>query len=204
MRKFLLPTSAALAIAATSTAASAQSAQGFAVNRFEPSERGSEWFAGDTLDLRGSLRPALGVVGDYSYRSLAVYRPDGEISDSPVRNMIFAHVGGSLVLWDRLRVAASLPLQAFADGHTGRIGGNVFLPPRNDQGVGDLRLGADVRLFGEYGDVITGAVGLQLWAPTGRPRSIHERREDPDPAARDDRRRCRHPRVLGPDQSRLP
>jgi OmpA-OmpF porin, OOP family len=167
MRKFLLPSSAAIAIAASSTVASAQTAEGFAVNRFEPSERGSEWFAGDTLDLRGSFRPALGVVGDYSYRSLAVYRPDGEIDKSPVRNMLFAHLGGSLVLWDRVRLAASLPIQAFADGHTGTVAGNVFLPPPNEQGVGDLRLGADVRLFGEYGDVITGAVGLQVWVPTG-------------------------------------
>ena len=35
---------------------------GFLVDRFNPSERGSEWFALDTLDLRGALRPALGIV----------------------------------------------------------------------------------------------------------------------------------------------
>ncbi len=43
----------------------------------------------------------------------------------------------------------------------------MLLPPPSEQGIGDLRLGADVRLFGEYGGVATGAIGLQVWAPTG-------------------------------------
>ena len=29
-------------------------AQGFALNRFDPSEHGSDWFANESLDLRGS------------------------------------------------------------------------------------------------------------------------------------------------------
>src|SRR4051812_25157863 len=45
-------------------------AQGFSVNRFEPSERGSDWFTNESLDLRGAVRPAFGVVGDYQYRPL--------------------------------------------------------------------------------------------------------------------------------------
>src|ERR1019366_1461454 len=34
-------------------------------------------------------------------------------------------------------------------------------------GIGDLRLAADVRLFGTYGDPITPALGGRLWLPTG-------------------------------------
>src|SRR4029079_756585 len=33
--------------------------------------------------------------------------------------------------------------------------------------LGDLRLGADLRLFGTYGQAITGAIGLQAFLPTG-------------------------------------
>jgi hypothetical protein len=37
---------------------------GFALNCYEPSESGSEWFANDTLDLRGSVRPSIRAIGD--------------------------------------------------------------------------------------------------------------------------------------------
>lgn len=160
-----------LALAATFAAegrASAQEAAGYAVNRFEPSERGSDWFANESLDLRGKFRPALGVVGDYSYRPLVLYSADRTPLRSIVRNNLFAHVGGSFVLFERLRLAASLPVQMFADGHAGTFRGTFYPSPPNEQGVGDLRLGADLRLFGEYGGAITGAIGAQVWAPTGQ------------------------------------
>jgi len=169
----------ALAISAVGAAASAQErVSGWALNHFEPSERGSEWFVGESLDLRGGFRPAIGAVGDYSYRSLVTYRR-GDIDHSVVRNDFFIHVGGSLVLFDRLRLAVSLPLQLYADGNQGgnpdRIrgadpaiaSGRAFYAPEHDQGIGDLRLGADLRLFGVYGEPFTVAIGGQVWAPTG-------------------------------------
>ena len=64
-------------MAAGSSKAGAQQA-GFAINRFEPSERGSEWFAQDTLDFRGHLRPFLGVVGDYGHKPLVAYDNNGD------------------------------------------------------------------------------------------------------------------------------
>jgi outer membrane protein OmpA-like peptidoglycan-associated protein len=163
-----LPLLAAVIAAVTlPRAATAQEAQGFAVSRFEPSERGSEWFANESLDLRGTPRVMLGAVGDYSYRSLSIYAPDGTTRQSPVRNLFFAHLGGSFVFGDRYRLAVNMPLQVFADGHGGRIGTAYYPSPPNEQGIGDLRLGADVRVFGRQGEVITGAVGLQVWLPTG-------------------------------------
>lgn len=144
---------------------------GFAVNKFEPSERGSDWFASESLDYRGHLRPAIGVVGDYSYRSLLVFEDDGDVRGSVVRNAFFVHAGASLVLFERLRVAFNLPVQAAVDGRTASLsrGGvtTTFLPPPHSGGLGDLRLGADARVFGVYGDPITMAAGVQFWAPTG-------------------------------------
>src|SRR5262245_55469497 len=101
---------------ATLLASGSASAQGFNVNRYEPSERGSDWFANESLDLRGRVRPAFGVVGDYQYRPLAIHRDDVVVK-SVVRNQLNAHVGGSIVLVDRLRLAASLPVVLFTDGH---------------------------------------------------------------------------------------
>ena len=57
--------------------AQAQQAPGFAIDRFDPSERGSEWFALESLDLRGEARLAFGVVGDWGHKPLVLYAPDG-------------------------------------------------------------------------------------------------------------------------------
>ena len=64
-----------LAIAGWTPSAHAQAA-GFALNRFEPAERGSTFFASESLDLRGRARPSAGLVLDYQYRPLAIVGPD--------------------------------------------------------------------------------------------------------------------------------
>lgn len=162
----------AVAVAAVATLgvernASAQ-AQGFAVNKFEPSERGSDWFTNESLDLRGHVRPALGVIADYQYRPLATYDARGDLRRSVVRNMLTLHAGVGMIFFDRLRLSASLPLVVFADGRSDTLSnGTAFASPRNEQAVGDLRFAADVRLLGNYGGVFTLGLGAQLWAPTG-------------------------------------
>ena len=150
----------------TSTAARAQET-GFAVNRFEPSERGSTWFATESLDFRGGARPALGVVGDYQHLPLAIYDTNGNVRSAVVEHMMTAHVGASFVLAERLRLSASLPVHLYNDGERGRLAGRTYDAPRDAQGVGDLRFGVDARLFGKWDGPATSAIGAQLWAPTG-------------------------------------
>src|SRR6185437_5639376 len=156
-----------LCLTRQAAAQSTPQAQGFAVDTFDPSERGSEWFSQESLDLRGTVRPAIGVVMDGAYRPLVVYNPDGTVRSSIVRNQIFAHPGASLVLWDRLRVGFDLPIAVFQDGHAGVLDGVRYAPPSTPS-VGDLRLGADVRLVGTYGDPFTLALGARVYAPTGQ------------------------------------
>ncbi len=146
--------------------AAAQQAEGFALNRFQPSERGSEWFSEDTLDLRGHMRFALGAVGDYAYKPLVLYDADGDEASAIVQHQMFVHLGGSLVLWDRLRLAVSMPVTVWNSGDTGVLDGN-FIDGKEGGGVGDLRLAADVRLVGEYGGPFTLAFGTQVHVPTG-------------------------------------
>jgi outer membrane protein OmpA-like peptidoglycan-associated protein len=142
-------------------------APGFAVNQLDLSERGSEWFATDSLDLRGDVRPAIGLVADWAYRPLVLNDDNGDFRRSIVRSQVVLHPGASLVLFDRLRLAIDVPIQAYADGHTVTLNGITVAGPADKTSLGDLRLGATVRLFGEYGDVITGAIGLQVSLPTG-------------------------------------
>jgi OOP family OmpA-OmpF porin len=165
----LAPLAAALAsLVLAPSPAAAQQTNGFAVNRFEPSERGSDWFTNESLDLRGHMRPALGLVIDYAARPLVIYNADDSIRASVVRNQLTAHAGGSLILFDRLRLGASLPIVLFQDGHNGASNGVSYVAPGSATAFGDLRLGADVRLLGQYGDAFTAGVGVQLFVPLGQ------------------------------------
>jgi OOP family OmpA-OmpF porin len=161
------------AFGAWSAPARAQLAQGFALNRFEPSESGSEWFTSDTLDIRGNLRPALGVVADLGYKPYVLENPDGSESTSIVTDQFFLHLGGSLVLFDRLRLGLSLPIAVTQDGSaTGGVVDGERIALDSGAGIGDLRAAADVRLLGNHGDAFTLAFGARMWFPTGDARKF--------------------------------
>ena len=130
----------------TSGLAAAQGpVSGYALDRFEPSDRGSDWFVNESLDFRGSPRPAAGVVFDWAYQPLA-----------PVVDQVVIHAGAALVLKDRVRVAVSVPMLVFQDGDG---------PER--AALGDVRLSGDVRLAGRYGGPVSVAAGAQVYLPTG-------------------------------------
>jgi outer membrane protein OmpA-like peptidoglycan-associated protein len=144
--------------------AQAQPVKGFVVDRFEPSERGSDWFAMDSIDLRGTVRPALGVVADY------VAPPLADRADPPDRvvvSMWTLHAGVAVNLVDRFRLAVDLPFVVSTDGHPQTIAGSQFAAPSGG-GIGDVRFGADVRLGGTYGEEFTIATGFRFYAPTGK------------------------------------
>ncbi len=143
-------------------------AHGFALDRFEPSEAGSEWFVHDTLDLRGEMRPAMGLVLDYGYKPYVLVNPDGSENTSIVSDQLFVHVGGSFVFLSRFRVGVSLPVLLTQDGsETGGVVNGQRVVGSTRGGIGDLRFGADVRLFGNYGEPLTVAAGARVWLPTG-------------------------------------
>ena len=159
----------AASVALTSTARAQE--KGFAVNRFEPSERGSTWFVLESLDMRGRARPALGVVTDYQYRPLAIYERDGSVRASVISHMLTTHIGGSFVVGDRLRFGVSLPVVLYADGEDAQLGALRYAAPASAQSFGDARLAIDLRLFGAHDGPLTMAVGTQLFLPTGDPAS---------------------------------
>jgi OmpA-OmpF porin, OOP family len=157
--------------AAAPAAAQTVGADGFAVNRFSPSDRGSDWFTLDSLDLRGHLRPALGILAELAYKPLIIYGVPlggGEREERVrlIETQLHLHVGAALVLKDRLRVAASLPLVVHQSGTSGMLNGVSYTAPEGFA-LGDLRLSGTVRLLGVYGDVFTLAAGAQLSLPTG-------------------------------------
>ncbi len=130
--------------------AGAQPAQaGYAVDNFQPSESGSDWFANESLDLRGAFRFAISATGQYGYRSvIGVYHSDGRVAASILRDEALLQLGTSFVFADRLRIGLSLPVTLYEFGHGAVVNGVDYLAPQNSQSVGDLRISADLRLLG--------------------------------------------------------
>lgn len=157
--------SLALWVLLSGTTARAQN-QGFAINRFDPAERGSDWFAADSLDLRGHGRLLLGATGDFSHKPLVLYDREGEELQAIIENQLFVHVGANLVLWDRLRLGVSLPILAYQSGEPGNVAGVPFAASE-DAAIGDLRASADLRIAGKYRSPASLAAGVAVFAPTG-------------------------------------
>ncbi len=155
------------AILANARSAQAENARGVRLDRFEPAAKGSDFFVLDSLDLRGSMRPALGLVLEDGYRPLTLVDGSGNVSHAVVNNQLYAHVGAGIVLWERLRLGASLPLSLLANGESGTAHGVTYPAPSRDLALGDLRLDADARLFGTYGTAFTTALGASVFLPTG-------------------------------------
>ncbi len=140
--------------------------RGFAINRFDPAERGSDWFVLESLDLRGEARPAVGVVGDWGSKPLVLYSADGTQEKRLIADQVFVHLGVGIVLVDHLRLSANLPWALHQGGEQAIVDGAVYNAPSGGA-IGDLRMGADLRLVGSFGDPFTAAFGVQFHIPTG-------------------------------------
>jgi OOP family OmpA-OmpF porin len=146
----ILPTAIAVcALASSMLGVGRAQAQvsGYAIDRFEPADRGSDWFVNESLDFRGSPRPAAGLVFDWAYRPVV-----------PIVDQVAVHAGAALVLKDRVRIAVSVPMVLFQDG-------DVNSPRR--AALGDVRFSGDVRILGQFGGPLSAAIGAHVYLPTG-------------------------------------
>lgn len=161
---------------AQAPAAPSPDATGMILDHFEPAPAGSEWFAGDSLDIQGHLRPALGIMGQWNYRPLVLVE-EGTGNTTPIlRQTPWVRLAGSMVFWNRLRLSASVPLQFAATGSAGATSdangfGYMYSPPADKTSLGDVRVALDTRLTGERIDGFTLALGSEFWIPTGSPTS---------------------------------
>lgn len=140
--------------------------RGFALNRFEPAEPGSEWFALDSVGEKGHIRPAAGLVLDYARKPLVLADASGDEVVGIVDNHFFAHLGGSLVLWQDLRFGINIPILLVNTGDGGRLDG---IPFTTDEGAafGDVRLSVDYRVLGAERDPARLSAGFRVHFPTG-------------------------------------
>ncbi|HVR00565.1 MAG TPA: hypothetical protein VMT47_00410, partial [Polyangia bacterium] len=154
--------------ALTSGGARAQtsSTSGFAIDRFEPAGGGSDWFSLESLDFRGHLRPAAGLSADLALKPVVIYDAGGHQVASLVSQQATLHADVAVVLWGRLRIDVNAPAVIAHGGSAGTLNGISYSPPSGEP-LGDVRLGADVRLFGQARDGVAVALGGQVFLPTG-------------------------------------
>ncbi|MET0413463.1 MAG: hypothetical protein ABW217_19295 [Polyangiaceae bacterium] len=140
--------------------------EGFALNRFDPAERGSAWFAAESLHFSGHNRWAVGFVGDVAQGPLVAREPaDGE-RVTLIDSQSFVHAGASVVLKERLRLGFGAPLLAHQRASAFEAPG-VSVAPREGAALGDVRLGADVRVLGAPADTFRAGAGVRVYLPTG-------------------------------------
>ena len=144
----------------------AQQAAGFAVDRFEPAAPGSSFLSLESLDFEGHLRPAAGLVSAWAWSPLVVYDGQSDQVAALVQQELVEHVQGAITLWDRARVDLDLHVPLAHRGTTTVVGTHTYAAPTGAS-VGDLRLGADARLYGRPGGPLVGAIRAQLFLPTG-------------------------------------
>ena len=156
---------AALLLGAGRARAQSTTVPGFALDRYSPAETGSSWFAADSVSSTGHGSLAIGLIGDWAYRPLVLYTDDGS-STAVVKNQIFVYAGISLALWDRLTLAVTLPFEGPVAGNGAEGGGMRFATAPGGK-LGDLRLGAAVRVYGKADGAFRLGLGAQAELPTG-------------------------------------
>jgi OOP family OmpA-OmpF porin len=162
--RFLL-TTAMLGLSLASLPAHAQSApnapnQGFQLNRYEPTAAGEWSFAVDHPWYSGTRYFAAGLTLNYAHQPLVygIERNGFTEVRSIYDHQFIGHVDLAGSFLDRVLVTASLPIVFTNQGEVISDGASV----------GDPRLGALVRLYGQpYASVLSISVGATVWLPLG-------------------------------------
>ena len=130
-------------------------AQGLALDRFDPAPAGDRFFGVPSPYAAGDLTPHVMALLDYAHNPLVLKTvPSNNNIGAVVKDQLFLHLDGGLSLWSRLFIDLDVPIALAQDGDSpsGDTASGVmqsFASPHGAQ-LGDLRIGARVRLWGEY------------------------------------------------------
>ncbi|MEZ4335498.1 MAG: OmpA family protein [Sandaracinaceae bacterium] len=148
---------AAAAVVAAALAPTAASAQAVHLDQYRAAETAEDGFALSRPDDLGHLRWSAQLHLDYGYNPLVYETVQGDTATetgSAVEHQLVGHIGGAIGLFDRLVLFGGIPVSFVMEGETPT---GAFGP--DGTSLGDLYLGARVRLLGERDDVF--ALGLQ-------------------------------------------
>lgn len=140
----LLPLLGLLALLALASSAQAQ----VALDQFKPAPLASDGFGVSRPDVAGHMVLGTTLWVDYANDPLAyeVERGDSSSQERVVRDHLVLHAGLSLGLGDRVNLFALLPIHLVMKGE-----GGLSLPNTAPEGagLGDLAVGARIRLLGD-------------------------------------------------------
>lgn len=137
--------------------------------KFNPSVPGDRFFGVPSPYAAGDQKFHAMVMLDYAREPLVLVRDSGdETTDigAVVSDQMFLHVGLNFSIISRIAINASMPFAILSQGDAPSGGSFEFAEP-SGAAVGDLRLGARVRLFGEYHEPFQLGLGGYVWVPTG-------------------------------------
>lgn len=161
-RRALLAALATLFVARTSAAQEVSSTG--ALERFQPSVPGDGLFGVPSPSVGGHLIPRGRLVVDFGLSPLSIEQ-DGKRT-SIVGQQTYLHLGASLPIFNRALFSFDMPFALAQSGDSPTVAGVNFPSPAGAD-VGDLRLGARVRLFGEDLNQFQIAAGVYFYVPTG-------------------------------------
>ncbi len=152
-----------------SSAAEAQTAAGWALNRFDPTPSGDVFFLAEHPWTSSTRRFSAGLGLDFASNPLVQRTEfaDGRIERTPIiSGMLAGHVGLAYSFLDRVGLHVSLPVSLSQSGTASTL--TAGFGPSGSLAVGDVRVGARVRLFGHADrDAFSLHLGFNAFVPTG-------------------------------------
>jgi OOP family OmpA-OmpF porin len=156
------------ALAAGMTAGSAALAQQVALDRFDPAPAGDRMFGVESPYAAGEGMPHVALMMDYAHNPYVLHHGPG-LTDvgAVVSDQVFLHLNVSIAILNRLNLNFTVPAAIVQDGSdpTNSNGATVASP--HDAAFGDVRLGARLRILGEYDAPFQLGVSGYLWLPSG-------------------------------------
>jgi hypothetical protein len=146
-----------------------QPAQGFAAERLYQSAPGGGWIVMDALDMHGALGGVLALSAGYAHDPLRVATTTGSQHLTLISDDAFVNFGFAMT-YDRWRFYLNFDAPVAIEGQSGTVGGYAFSAPSVDPAshpdtFSDVRLGTDVRFFGDARSPFRLGAGLQLYIP---------------------------------------
>ena|GEM_PF-1349164 len=163
--RLMVPVAVAAVVVLHAASATAQDTGTRAIDRFHAAAADSAWFATDSLSFDGHAEVALATTWGYAHRPLVAYDSDGMERTVIVDDSLVAQAGASVTLFERVRLAATVPMAIYQDGDDATFNGMPLAGPRF--AFGDILLAGDVRVVGGPRAPLRLAVGVRVATPSG-------------------------------------
>ncbi|MBL9004667.1 MAG: OmpA family protein [Myxococcales bacterium] len=157
-------------VVSTAQAQTATPANGFQVNRYEPTSAG-EWSLMVDHPWYSSMRYfAAGITLNYAHAPLVVGTRDANgvftRNGAAIAHQLLGHVDLAGSFLDRVQISATLPITLLERDDPMGIAAMRGVSLVSSVAVGDPRFGLKVRLFGQpYRGAISMSLGADVWVP---------------------------------------